>query len=145
MHPRILLIMAILHFVAMYLLMYVMVNVTSNIFFNLNNVYMAGMMTAPMLLIEGILMRSMYENKQMLNMIMVGSAFVMILLFLFVRRQTAIGDTEFLRSMIPHHSGAILMCQQAQIQNPEIKTLCQNIIRSQQDEIDQMKNLLKEH
>lgn len=137
--------MAILHFVAMYLLMYVMVNVTSNIFFNLNNVYMAGMMTAPMLLIEGILMRSMYENKQMLNMIMVGSAFVMILLFLFVRRQTAIGDTEFLRSMIPHHSGAILMCQQAQIQNPEIKTLCQNIIRSQQDEIDQMKNLLKEH
>jgi uncharacterized protein (DUF305 family) len=46
--------------------------------------------------------------------------------------------------MIPHHAGAILMCEQAPIQDAEIKTLCQSIIASQQDEIDQMKAKLQE-
>ena len=41
--------------------------------------------------------------------------------------------------MIPHHSGAILMCEKAQISDPEIASLCQRIIRSQAEEIEQMK------
>lgn len=42
--------------------------------------------------------------------------------------------------MIPHHAGAILMCEQAPIQDSEIKTLCRGIIASQQAEIHQMKD-----
>ncbi|MCI0443999.1 DUF305 domain-containing protein, partial [bacterium] len=34
---------------------------------------------------------------------------------------------------------AILMCDEAQIKDPEIKELCKNIISSQQSEINQMK------
>ncbi len=34
--------------------------------------------------------------------------------------QAGIGDKEFLRSMIPHHSGAILMCEQATLTDPEM-------------------------
>jgi uncharacterized protein (DUF305 family) len=57
---------------------------------------------------------------------------------------TAVGEKEFLKSMIPHHAGAILMCEGADITDPEIKELCKAIHSSQQQEIDQMKAKLKE-
>ena len=140
MHRKLLL-MAALHFVAMYFLMYAMVDRWENIFLNINKAYMAGLMTSPMLLIEGFLMSSMYEKK-ILWSIMGVSAVAFILCFLFIRKQTAIEDTEFLRSMIPHHSGAILMCEEANIQDPEMRELCDRIIVSQREEIEQMKRLL---
>ena len=59
--------------------------------------------------------------------------------FQLIRRQGAISDRQFLRSMIPHHASAILMCNEARIQDQEIKDLCKNIIMGQQAEIDQMK------
>ena len=62
--------------------------------------------------------------------------------FALIRTQTTIGDRAFLRSMIPHHSGAILMCQEASLSDPEIVKLCGNIIKSQREEIDQMKAIL---
>jgi uncharacterized protein (DUF305 family) len=61
---------------------------------------------------------------------------------MLIRQQSAIGDSQFLRSMIPHHAGAILMCRQAPIRDAEIKDLCRSIIASQQREIDQMKAAL---
>lgn len=139
-----LLIMAILSFISMYILMYSMVNSFDNIFNNLNQVYMASLMAAPMVLIEVSLMRAMYKVKKWNIIIIAISIIVMIASFAFIRQQTAIGDQEFLRSMIPHHSAAILMCEQASVENPEIKVLCDQIIKSQQAEIDQMKALLNE-
>jgi uncharacterized protein (DUF305 family) len=44
--------------------------------------------------------------------------------------------------MIPHHSGAILMCSKASIKDLEIKSLCGEIIRSQCPEIVQMEAIL---
>jgi uncharacterized protein (DUF305 family) len=41
--------------------------------------------------------------------------------------------------MIPHHAGALLICGEAPVQDEEIRSLCQNIMSSQQSEIDQMK------
>ena len=144
MKPRSLLLMVVLHFVAMYFLMYVMVNQVSNIIPNLNNIYMAVLMTAAMVIIEGFLMRSMYENKKALSIMMGGAAVILVGCFLFIRQQTFISDKEFLKSMIPHHAGAILMCEKANLQNPEIQELCQNIISSQQTEIDWMREKLNE-
>jgi uncharacterized protein (DUF305 family) len=46
--------------------------------------------------------------------------------------------------MIPHHAGAILMCEGANITDPEIKELCKTIRSGQQQEIDQMKAKLKQ-
>ena len=72
-----------------------------------------------------------------------GLMVVFLILFIFfIRNQTAISDKEFLKSMIPHHGGAVLMCQQASIQDSEIKKLCEAIISSQQSEIGWMKNKL---
>ena len=143
-HYHHLLIMAVLSFVAMYILMYAMVNTIGNVFNNFNQFYMAGLMTAPMVLIELFVMRAMYQDKRRNAFIIAGSLLTASLFFLLIRQQAAISDTQFLRSMIPHHAGAILMCEQAPIQDPDIKTLCQTIISSQQAEIDQMKAKLVE-
>jgi uncharacterized protein (DUF305 family) len=141
-HYGLLGVMAVLSFISMYVLMYAMVDRFSNVYSNLNQVYMAGLMTAPMVVIELALMRAMYPNGKV-NIAIVGASLIALLaLFILIRQQGAIGDGQFLRSMIPHHAGAILMCEEAPIQDPEIKQLCTSIIASQQAEIDQMKAIL---
>jgi uncharacterized protein (DUF305 family) len=134
--------MALLSFAAMYILMYAMVDRIENALPNLNQAYMAALMAAPMVAIELILMRHMYMNGRA-NLIAYGLCLVIgVGSFFAIRTQTAIGDAEFLRSMVPHHAGAILMCEQAQVSDPEIRELCQGIIAGQQEEITQMREML---
>lgn len=144
-HYRHLAIMTVLSFIAMYVLMYAMVDRFANVYNNLNQVYMAGLMAAPMVLIELGVMRAMYHDRKLNTIFGVGALVVGVLCFLGIRSQTAIGDRQFLRSMIPHHASAILMCQEAPIRAPEIVELCNRangIVASQQREIEQMKALL---
>jgi hypothetical protein len=138
-----LLVMAAIHFVLMYVLMYAMVDRLENVLPNLNQFYMAAIMTSPMLILEVLLMGGMYENKRAIRIIAGVSVVALVVFFVFIRQQTAIGDGEFLRSMIPHHAGAILMCEEAPIQDSEIIALCDDIIASQQAEIAQMKAILE--
>jgi uncharacterized protein (DUF305 family) len=139
-----LLIMAVMSFMSMYVLMYAMVNTFANVIPNINQFYMAGLMTVPMMFIEMALMGSMYMDKK-LNTIIIGvSTILLIAFFVFIRQQSAVSDKQFLKSMIPHHASAILMCEKANLQDPEIKDLCQSIISGQQAEIDQMKAKLQE-
>lgn len=142
-HYRHLLMMAVLSYISMYILMYAMVNTIDNVFNNFNQFYMAGLMTAPMVLIELFVMRSMFPNKQRNALIIAVSIVAALVFFLLIRQQAAISDKQFLRSMIPHHGGAILMCEQASIVDPEIEELCGTIISGQQTEIDQMKAILQ--
>ena len=99
-------------------------------------------MTAPMVIIELALMSAMYHNKKWNALIIAVSVLGLATFFLLIRQQVAISDKQFLKSMIPHHAGAILMCGKASIQDPEIRQLCQNILLNQQSEIDQMKAIL---
>ena len=141
-HYRTLGLELIIHFVIMYLVMYTMIATLDDFYLNLNNVYMTLMMVAPMAVLMLVLMRSMYQNRR-LNLIIGGVAVVIVAVaFWGMRSQAAVGDREFLRSMIPHHSGAILMCEQASISDPEIVALCGEIGKGQQREIDQMKAIL---
>src|SRR6266540_1747300 len=123
-----LLIMAILSFISMYILMYAMVNSIGNVYNNFNQFYMAGLMTAPMVLIELLVMRAMYHDNRLNMFIIAGSILAAVAFFLLIRQQGAVTDKQFLRSMIPHHAGAILMCEQVTIQDSEIKELCRSII-----------------
>ena len=134
--------MTALSFISMYILMYAMVNSFANVFSSFNQFYMAGLMTSPMIIIELSLMGMMYRNKKW-NVLIIGlSAITLIVFWVFIRQQFAVSDKQFLRSMIPHHAGAILMCEHSSIQDPEVKELCKNIITSQQSEIAQMKTIL---
>jgi uncharacterized protein (DUF305 family) len=104
---------------------------------------MALVMWAPMAAVMLLTMRPMYPNEKLNGLIYLGLAAVFILSMIGIRQQSLVGDRQFLRSMIPHHSGAVLMCEEAKISDPEIQTLCQGIISSQTSEIDQMKAMLE--
>jgi hypothetical protein len=107
--------MVVLSFVAMYVLMYAMVNSFANVYNNVNHFYMAGLMAAPMALIELALMSSMYRDKRLNIIISVASILALVVFFILIRQQTAITDSQFLRSMIPHHASAILMCEKSRL------------------------------
>ena len=137
-----LLIMTVLSFISMYVFMYAMVDKFENVFSSYNQMYMAGLMTAPMVIIEMMLMGAMYENKSTNFKVVALSALALGIFFVLIRQQTAVADAQFLRSMIPHHAGAILMCENASINDAEVKELCKNIISGQQAEINKMKSKL---
>lgn len=137
-----LLAMIALSFIVMYILMYAMVNRFDNVFNNVNQVYMAGLMAAPMLLIELALMASMYPDKRRNAWFAGGAVLIMTLCWIGIRQQAGVTDRQFLRSMIPHHAGAILMCEQSPSRDQEILQLCQEIVASQRAEITQMKAML---
>jgi uncharacterized protein (DUF305 family) len=137
------LVMVGLHLVAMYVLMYAMVDAFDNVFNSMNQLYMAALMTGSMILIEIPLMSGMYKNRT-LNAAILGAGIVALAgSFLMIRQQTAIGDRQFLRSMIPHHAGAVLMCEAASLQDAEIRKLCEEIVANQREEIAIMKRKLR--
>jgi hypothetical protein len=130
-------------YVVMLVSMFSRVNVLSNVFLSLNQVYMAGLMVAPMLLIMLTVMSSMFKNKRLNAVLFVAGVVLTGLFWLLVRTQAGVGNRQFLRSMIPHHAGAILVCKEASLTDPRIEQLCREIIASQEREIRQMKTLME--
>lgn len=144
MTPYIRLLIALtISYVVMVIIMFSRVNLLSNVFLSLNQIYMAGLMIAPMLIIMLTTMGSMFKNKR-LNVALLFTGTVMIGLFwMLIRTQAGVGNQQFLRSMIPHHAAAILVCQQASITDQRIEQLCGEIIESQEHEIREMKALMQ--
>lgn len=138
-HYRALALMSVLSFGAMYVLMYAMVDKFADVYSNLNQAYMAALMTAPMVIIELLVMHEMYQDKRMNVAVIAASVLLLGASFFLIRKQTGISDRQFLRSMIPHHAGAVLMCGKAPVRDPEIRKLCEGIIASQEREIAQMR------
>ncbi len=135
----------VIDFIIMYLVMYTMIASLNHFYLNLNNVYMTLMMVSPMAIVMLVAMRSMFPSRRLNWIIIVGALIIFAVSFVAMRKQTAIGDEEFLKSMIPHHSGAILMCEQAAITDPEITQLCAGIIQGQAEEISQMQRILERY
>lgn len=137
--------MILLSFVSMYILMYAMANRLENVYPNLNQFYMAGLMAASMLVIELVLMGAMYQNKKLNGLLIAAGVIAALAFWLLIRQQTGITDRQFLKSMIPHHAGAILMCEQSKSRDSQILQLCSEIISSQRSEIALMKSMLAGH
>lgn len=112
---------------------------------NINRVYMALMMAAPMGIIMLLVMSGMFGNKGLNVGLFLLFAALFVGTFALVRTQTPVGNEQFLHSMIPHHSSAILMCEQSAITDPEIERLCEQIVRAQKEEIAQMKDILRRY
>ena len=129
-------------FVVMYCVMYTMIASLDHLYLNLNNTYMTLMMVAPMTVVMLAGMRSMFPSGRLNLAIAAGALLVFVVGFVAMRTQAAIGNEQFLRSMIPHHSGAILMCEQSSITDTEIVGLCAQIVKSQKSEIAQMQAIL---
>ena len=123
-----------LSLLVMYLAMFAMIWSRGEFIQNLNFFYMALVMWAPM--------GGMYRNRRLNAALYLAFAAIFVLSLLGIRQQSLVGDDQFLRSMIPHHSGAILMCEEATLADPEIRQLCGEIIQAQKDEIAQMKRIM---
>lgn len=143
-HYRRFLLMLLLSFVAMFVFMYAMVDRLGNAVPNVNQAYMAALMTAPMLILELLLMGAMYPDRQKNLLLLCGGVILLLGSWFSIREQAAVGDRQFLKSMIPHHAGAILMCEKANLEREEVKRLCAEIVATQEKEIAEMRALLGE-
>ncbi len=141
-HYRMLALNLAISLMIMYLVMFAMIYSLGEFVQNINFFYMALMMWAPMGSLMLLTMGSMYSNKKLNVMLHVAFALVFVLSFVGIREQGLVGNNQFLRSMIPHHSGAILMCEKSTITDPDIARLCQGIVAGQKAEIAEMKVLL---
>lgn len=131
-------------FVAMYITMYLNTYEFDHVWFSLTRFYMVCLGISTMALIMFFFMRNMYKNKKKNLGIIIGS----IVLFLgslgLVRDQkSTVGDVLWMKAMIPHHSIAILTSERADIKDPEVKKLAEDIIKAQKKEIEEMKAMIK--
>lgn len=130
--------------VIMFGMMYLNVYSIDHLFFSRTWVFMALMMGAVMAIIMLLFMWKMYENKT-LNKIILGVSVLVFAGSLFmVRSQTTVSDVAWMKAMIPHHSIAILTSKRANLKDPEVKKLANDIIEAQEKEIEQMKKLIEE-
>lgn len=122
----------------MYFVMFSMVAGWSDFRNNLNMFYMALTMVAPMGIIMLATMRGMYHRKGLNAVLYAGLGALFLLALAGTRTQALVDDRQFIASMVPHHSGAILMCGEAKLADPELLQLCREIVRAQRREIEQM-------
>ena len=125
----------------MYVVMFTMIDGTGDFRNNLNMFYMAVTMWAPMGFFMLATMPGMFPNRRANMVLYVLFAILTAASFWATRAQALIDDRQFIASMIPHHSGAILMCRQASLADPELVALCTQITEAQREEIEQMERI----
>lgn len=131
-------------FIAMYITMYLNTYQIDHVYFSLTRFYMSCLGIACMAVIMWFFMRKMYQNKKKNIAILLGSLVIFVSALGLVRAQSPIiGDVLWMKAMIPHHSIAILTSERADIKDPEVRKLADDIIEAQRKEIGEMKEMIK--
>ncbi len=130
--------------VVMFILMYLNTYAWEHAFFSETRTYMAILMGAAMAVIMLAYMLGMYSNTQVNIAIFVGAIIVFALSLWLVRSQVTISGSSYMRAMIPHHSIAIMTSERAQIRDPRVRKLADEIIEAQRREIAEMRYLIAE-
>lgn len=131
-------------FVAMYITMYLNTYEFDHVWFSLTRFYMVCLGISAMALIMFFFMKNMYNNKKKNLGIVIGSIVLFLGALGLVRDQkSTVGDVLWMKGMIPHHSIAILTSERADIKDPEVKKLAEDIIKAQRKEIEEMKAMIK--
>lgn len=136
-------VMILVSTVVMFGMMYLNVFQWDHIFYSRTRLFMALMMGAVMAMIMLLFMWKMYENKKWNLAILAVSVLVFCGSLFMVRSQTAVDDVKWMKAMIPHHSIAILTSTNAAIKDPEVKELADDIIQTQKEEIEKMKEMIE--
>lgn len=129
-------------FVAMYIAMYLNTYEIDHVYFSFTRFYMTCLGISAMALIMFFFMKKMYKNRKKNTAILLGSMLLFGSALFLVRAQKPIGDVLWMKAMIPHHSIAILTSERADIQDPEVKKLANDIIEAQRKEIGEMKEMI---
>ncbi|NDI99639.1 DUF305 domain-containing protein [Flavobacterium sp. LaA7.5] len=135
--------MILVSYAIMYAVMFLNVFHANHIYLSTTRAYMAFLMVCPMAISMLLFMWKMYPNRKVNYGIISGSALIFIFCLFGLRQQIPIGDEQWMKAMIPHHSSAILTSTRANISDPEARRLSTNIIETQKREIAEMKAMLK--
>ncbi|MCV0393878.1 MAG: DUF305 domain-containing protein [Rhizobiaceae bacterium] len=130
--------------VVMFILMYLNTYAWEHVFFSETRIYMAILMGATMAIIMLGYMLGMYKNTALNMAIFIGSVVVFALSLWLVRSQVTVSGPSYMRAMIPHHSIAIMTSERAQIRDPRVRKLADEIIEAQRREIAEMRYLIAE-
>ena len=130
--------------VVMFILMYLNTFLWEHIFWSETRAYMAVLMGATMAIIMLGFMLSMYSSKAINTAIVLGAAVAFAGSLWLVRSQTTVGDTSYMRAMIPHHSIAIMTSGRANIKDARVRKMADGIIFAQDKEIAEMRYLINE-
>ena len=130
--------------VVMFGLMYLNTYLWTHVFWSETRAYMALLMGATMAIIMLGFMLSMYSSKMANATIFIGAAVVFAASLWLVRSQVTVGDTSYMRAMIPHHSIAIMTSSRADISDPRVRKLADEIIYAQDKEIAEMRYLVND-
>ncbi|MGE0372940.1 MAG: DUF305 domain-containing protein [Gammaproteobacteria bacterium] len=130
--------------VVMYGLMYLNTYAWEQVFWSETRAWMALIMGSIMSVIMLGFMLGMYKRRAVNLAIFGGSAVLFALSLWLVRSQATVDDTDYMKAMIPHHSIAILTSKRAQISDPRVRKLADEIIEAQEREISEMKFLIRD-
>lgn len=127
--------------VVMYVLAYSQIDKFAHATWSLSIFWISMTMIAAMALIMLATMGNMLTDKRLNILLAVVFAAILASGVGASRTEAGVGDDAFLGSMIPHHSRAIHMCQEAELKDPEILELCDQIIQAQREEIAIMERI----
>ena len=130
--------------VVMFGLMYLNTYQFEHVTFSETRTWMAIVMGATMAVVMLAYMLKMYPNRRVNIGIFLGSAIVFAVALWLVRSQVTVDDVSYMKAMIPHHSIAIMTSERAQIRDPRVRLLADQIIKSQREEIAEMKALIRD-
>ena len=128
--------------IVMFALMYLNTYALEHVFFSETRSYMAIYMGAAMAVIMLAYMLGMYSNKGLNIAIFAGSIIIFGLALWLVRSQVTVSGESYMRAMIPHHSIAIMTSERAQIEDPRVRKMADEIIAAQRREIAEMRALI---
>lgn len=135
-------VMMVISFFIMYFVMFLNIDKLDHYHTSATRIYMALLMVAPMGIVMMLMMGKMYPNKKYNTSIIIAGIIVFGIVLAALRTQTPISDVQYMKAMIPHHSSAIMVSKHANIKDPEVKQLSEQIIKSQEEEIAQMEAIL---
>lgn len=126
----------------MFALMYSNTYAAEHVFWSETRFWMMFVMGAMMMAVMLLFMWGMYKDRTK-NFVVLGVAAVVFVLALWLMRsQATVDDTEYMSAMIPHHSIAIMTSERANIEDPRVRELADEIIAAQRREIAEMKALI---
>lgn len=126
----------------MFFLMYQLVYSWDHAFFSVNRLVASLVMGCVMTVIMLAFMWPMYRGAGTKVAVVAVAAVLGVALLAVNRSQALVGDTAFMKAMIPHHSIAINNARKADISDPRVRELADKIIESQVREIEEMRLLL---
>ena len=130
--------------VVMFIMMYFNTYQLDHVYFSETRAYMALYMGAGMSVVMLAFMTNMYK-KTKLNLMIYGLSVLLFAVGIWgVRSQSTVDQVDWMQAMIPHHSIAILTSSRADIKDPRVRKLADDIIEAQKREIGEMQQLIEE-